>query len=372
VSKYTFSLATPADDDAIRHLLRKISVPGSITLSYEREPNYFLGASVMGDCQTLVAREATTGEVAGVAIRALRELWLNGRAERVGYIGGLRVDESHRGRWGLSQGFKFFHKLSRDGQTRGHITTIIEGNREAKGVLVTRARRQFPAYREIARLCTLALIPHRFVLPRCPTDIELRRGDRVDPDDLIAFLHTEGAHKQFSPVWQHENFGSDFDSNTTRDFCLGDLLVACRGGKIVGTMGLWDQSSFKQNVVRDYGANLQRWRPLYNATLRLAGAQPLTPVGSAIPFVYASFVHVAQHDAVVFRALLSRSLSDARANGHAFVMLGLDVRDPLYAVARRCWHVPYFSRLYTVCWPEEESFHDQLDDRTSGIEVAVI
>ena len=365
---YVLDLAAPADDAALRRLLRDNPVPGAVTLSYEREPNYFLGTTIMGDCQTLVAREESTGDVVGVATRALRPLWVNGRAETVGYIGGLRVDASHRGRWVVGQGFRFFHELSQDGRARGHITTIIEGNREAEGVLVTRARRHFPAYREVARLCTLALIPHWLARPNRLRDLEIRRGNAVALDDLVAFWHEQGVRKQFAPVWQH----ADFDGPTTRDFGLGDLLVACRRGKIVGTLGLWDQSRFKQNVVRGYGGNLQRWRALYNAALRLAGAQPLADVGQPLRFAYASFVHLADDDGSVFHVLLSHALANARQQNQAFLMLGLDERDPLYASARRRWHVPYFSRLYTVCWPGEKEFHKRLDGRVAGIEISVI
>ncbi len=368
ITCYTLDLATPADDPAIRRLLRENPVPGSVSLSYEREPNYFLGTDAMGDCQTLVAREQAAGEVVGVATRALRPLWVNGVAEQVGYIGGLRVDASHRGRWMVGQGFRFFHELSQDGRARGHITTIIEGNREAEGVLVSRARRHFPAYREVARLCTLALIPHRFSRFRNRRDLEIRPGDSVALGDLVAFWHEQGARKQFAPVWQ----STDFDAATTLDFHLGDLLVASRRGKIVGTLGLWDQSRFKQNVVRGYGDSLRRWRPFTNAALRLAGAQPLTLIGQAIRFTHACFCHVANDNSAILNALLSRALASARQQNHAFVMLGLDERDPLYAIARRRWHVPYFSRLYTVCWPGEEAFHEELDGRPMGVEISTI
>ena len=42
-------LSTPADDAAIRGLLRRQPMPGRITIGYEREPDFSLGCSVTGE-----------------------------------------------------------------------------------------------------------------------------------------------------------------------------------------------------------------------------------------------------------------------------------------------------------------------------------
>ena len=69
MNEFTFDLATPADDLAIRLLLADNPVPGQISLTYEREPNYFLGCDVMGHfCQVLVARHLPSGQVAAVGV----------------------------------------------------------------------------------------------------------------------------------------------------------------------------------------------------------------------------------------------------------------------------------------------------------------
>lgn len=63
----TFDLATEADDPALRHLLATNPLPGSVTVTYEREPNYFLGCPVMGHFyQVPVARCRTSGNWPGL------------------------------------------------------------------------------------------------------------------------------------------------------------------------------------------------------------------------------------------------------------------------------------------------------------------
>jgi hypothetical protein len=369
VSDYAFELARPTDDPAIRRLLRENPVPGQMELTYEREPDYFLGAPVMGPIsQTLVARQAESGQVVGLATRSVRPLFVNGQAENVGYIGQLRVEAAHRGRWLVPAGFRLFHQLHQDGAARGYITTIIEGNAEAEGLLVEKARRHYPAYRPVERIFTLALILRRPQRVKTDAGVEIRTGAQVELDEIVAFLQREGRRKQFFPVYS----GDDFTGPALRGLRREEIAVALRGGKIAGILALWDQSAYKQTVVRAYRDDLRRIRPLYNLAAKMMGAQPLTPIGQPIHFAYAALACVEDDDSSLFRSLLQTVYNWAAAQGFAFLMLGLGERDPLLPTARRWLHIPYTSTLYTVCWQEDEAWRQGLDGRVPYVEIGTL
>ncbi len=365
---YRFELASPADDADIRRLLRQNPVPGQQDVTYEREPDYFLGSSIMGPLsQTLVARHVESGQVVGVATRSVRPLFVNGEVETVGYIGQLRVDQSHRGRWLVPMGFRLFHELHGDAATTGYITTIIEGNAEAEGILVEKARRHYPAYRRLDRLFTLALVVRR---PRkvMASTFEILSGDEVGLHEIVSFLHAQGRRKQFFPVLSED----DFNGDTTRDFNVSNFAVACRGDEILGVLGLWDQSRYKQSVVHAYGPQLRRLRPFYNVGARVLGAHPLAAPGQPIHFAYASFACVAEDDPSIFHALLTQVYNQAAAGGFAFLMLGLSETDPLLAVGRKWLHIPYTSTLYSVCWQGDEAWHEKIDGRVPYVELGTL
>ncbi len=388
MSEFIFDLATPADDAAIRRLLANNPVPGQVTVIYEREPNFFLGCGTLGHfCQVLVAQHQPSGEVAAVATRTTRPLYINGQVEEVGYLSQLRVDKRFRGRWVVSNGFRFFHQLHTDRRVSGYITTIIEGNTEAQGILIHRARRHFPIYREIDHLCTLAIILRsprfgerltsyvlRGLSPQPKTGDARRNTFAIHPASpadlpaIIAFLQKHSPAKQFFPVYTEADFSGD--SSTTLGFCVNDFVIARRQSQMVGVMGLWNQSSYKQTMVQAYHGVLRWLRPIYNVGLRLSGAQPLSPPGQPIHFAYASFICMAENDPDIFGMLLQYVYNVARESGYAYLMLGLSTRDPLLAIARRYAHIPYYSRLYTVCWPGEEHFHQKLDGRMPYVEIA--
>ncbi|MDE0654314.1 MAG: hypothetical protein OXI26_11760 [bacterium] len=366
---FSFGLATKDDDAAIRHLLSENPVPGRITVTYEREPDYFMGCGTMGRFwQVGVARHLPTGRLAGVGCRATRPMFINGTIEEVGYLGQLRVDSRFRGRWLPAFGMHYFRELHRDGRVSGYVTTIVENNEVARGVLVDRPRSHHPTYREIGRLKTLAVALRRpRSVPRSP--YEIGKSSDADLSDLVSFLTAHGRQKNLFPAYRVDDFRN---STTTPGFRLDDFRIARRDGQIVGVIGLWDQSGFKQTVVQAYSGTVRRIRPAYNAVSRLLGGPPLPAPGEPIRNVYGSFVCIERNDPEIFHALLQYVYNEAARRGYAYLFIGLDTRDPLLAVVEQYPHVAYPSRLYTVCLDDEGEFHSRLDGRVPHVEIAAL
>jgi hypothetical protein len=362
-------LATQSDDPDIRRLLAANPIPGQITLAYEREPDYFLGCGPMGHfCQVVVGRHRANDELVGLACRATRPMFVNGQIEEVGYLSQLRIAQDYQGMWLVQTGYRYLGQLHADGRVAGYLTTIIEGNTQAIGILVEKARKSLPSYREIQRLCTLALILRRpKPLPASP--YELSRGSKRELGAIVEFLRTSGPAKQFYPLYTEADFEN---SSITLGFQLEDFILAWHKGRLAGVIGLWDQSAYKQTVVKSYHGRLSRLRPLYNAGLRLIGARPLTAPGCQIRFAYASFICTAENDPEIFKLLLQALYNLAATRGYAYLMVGLAHNDPLLAVARRYLHLLYASRLYTVCWPDGAAWHEGLDRRIPYVEIATL
>ncbi len=367
MTDFVIESAQPTDDPAIRRLLRENPIPGSVILTYEREPNYFMGCDTMGHFyQVIVARHRPGGELAGVVNRATRPMFVNGQVEEVGYLSQLRIDQKFQGRWLLPQGFKYLRQLHDDGRIKGHLASIIEGNKQATGLLVHRPRKNYPMFQEICQLRTLALIVSR--PKRIPNShYSFSRGSAADLGEIITFIQTHGSAKQFFPAYTE----TDFTGNAlTRNFNLEDFMLARQRGKLVGVLGLWDQSPYKQTVVRGYGGWLGRFRPWVNLGARLIGARPLPPPGDALRFIYASFICVAGNNPAVFDLLLRHAHNLAAERRFAYLMVGLSRRDPLLPVAQQYWHVPYRSRIHLACWEDGQAWANQLDNRIPYIEIA--
>jgi len=348
-------VASRRDDPGIRALVERQAMPGRISLALAREPDFSTGCLVTGDeHRILVARSAGDGQVVGVACRSVRRLFLNGREERVGYLGQLRVDDRFRGRWLVSRGFSLLEQMHRDDPLPAYLASIVDGNDEAVGVLVTRRRRSFPSFREVAPYQTLALSLRRTRQPLNDAET-IVPGSRVDAGELVRFLRTEGARRQLFPAWTED----DLRNLSALGLTLEDVRVAVRGSAIVGVMALWDQSAYKQTVVRGYSGWLRALTPI------------LPRAGAIVRHAYASLICVLDDDPRVFAHLLRDVYRLARARGFQYLLVGLDARDPKLGVARAYPHYSYPSRLYFARWPGAPRQEDP-DERLVYVDIATL
>ncbi len=156
--RYSVRLATPADDAALRHLLRETPMDGPIRVSLRREPSYYGAATVEGPYrQTLVVTEVSSRRVVALGCRSIRQRYVDQRATPVGYLSGLRILPTHRGGTLLARGYREMHRLHEDGATDFYLTTIADGNRRALKTL-TGGRAGLPVYFPLGEY-------HTFVIP---------------------------------------------------------------------------------------------------------------------------------------------------------------------------------------------------------------
>ena len=360
-------LATAADDAAIRGLCRREAMPGRVSLTYEREPDFSLGCGVTGqDAQVVVARQEE-GEVVGVACRSTREMFINGTPERLGYLGQLRIDGNYRGRWLVSRGFSLLRQVHVQDPVPAYLVSVVAGNSEAEGVLIHKARRSFPAFHQVADFSSLAIALGRRKLS-VHGDLEICWATEDAAEEIVQFLHTHGSQRQFFPAWTLDGLRQ----LTRLGLHFEDIEMARRNGKIIGVAGLWDQSAYKQTVVRGYSGWMRATAPLYNLSAPWFGRPAFPTVGSRLRSVYAALVCVADDEIQVFAALLRELYNRGCERGFDYLLLGLDSRDPFLPVARSYAHVLYPSRLYLAEWPDGGKLHERLDHRTTYVDIATL
>ena len=362
---FDIRLATPADEPEVRALVGSIPMPGAVGVRFAREPNYFLGATIMGDpCDVLVARQRHDGALAGIACRAERPAFVNGQEMRVGYIGQIRIAPDFRGRGLIHQGAQRLCDLTPPGLR--YFGVIARENPRARDVLTGAG---LPAGWHAERLCgltTCAILLRPRRTPRS-AGLEVQPASHEMLPEIVAFLRQHGPCRQLFPAYTLEDF---IGGARLRGLAPQDIMVARHSGAIAGVMAIWDQSAYKQDVVDAYGATLRRLQPAYDLLARLFGAQPLTPPGQAIPLVFAACICIAGDDPAVMRALLAACARGAHLRGKAYLMLGLADNDPLLAVVRRWLHVTYRSDLYAVSASAERL--PGWDSRIPYVEIATL
>lgn len=310
---HDFRLATPEDDAELRQLTA-LPVPGDwLDLSYRREPHFF--AALAPSDQVMLGRYRSDA-LAATALRARRSVYLDGVASEIGYLGGLRIDPRFQGKNLLFDGFRLLRRLHDEDPTPEYVTTIIEGNRVPRGLLVQRSRPTWPTYYEHATLLTIALETAPGALPETT-------------GSPSAFLQNHGPARHFFPTK------------------IEQLPWISAGGAVAA---LRDLSAVRQTVVHGYKGALRWTRPLVNAYARLRSRPQLPAPGAVVRGAFVGYWCTDGHRPAAFRRLLASLSHLAHARGFGWLYLGITTDDPHVHEALRFRHHLYKSTVYRVSY----------------------
>jgi hypothetical protein len=348
---FTCALATAADEPEVAALLRRVSFPGDVRLTFEREPSPIAAGAIEGDVhQLLVARDRITGALAGVGSRSERTLFVNGRPMTVGYLSQLRVDPScRRLRSLMAAGFAFCRQLHEAGAAAFYLTSIVADNGAARRLLIGARRRPAPQLAAVDELRTFVLSTRRR-LPPPVAGLRLEPGSPGRIAEVAACLDRNLRRFQLAPRWT----AADLGGGRTSAPAIDDFVVAVRDDRVVGCAAIWDQRRLRQVVVRLYSRRTALVRPVLNLVAPWLDLPALPPVGQVLALGYLSHVAVDDDRADVFAALVAAQCRRARARGLAQVAAGFVPRHPFHAVLTGLGGArTYDSTLYVAAWDED-------------------
>ncbi len=338
-----FAVATETDEAAIRRLLRSNPMRGAISLSLEREPDYFDGSNLAGgNDQTIVA--FANSQLVSVGRCTQRECWLNGAARNVGYLSELRLDATARGRFGiLREGYKFLHALQRENRADLYFTSIAEDNERARRLFENGAH-GLPQYGFLAELDTLLIaIPRR--QRSAKLHVEIATPQHIP--DMLRVLNSQ--RHQLATVWTAERLLA----LENHGLPLHRFLLARDGGEIIACGALWDQRQFRQTVIRGYSRALRVVRPVVNFLSHIIATPRLPPVDSALAHAFLSPLSVMSCAETILPDFIEAFFPFAARHGVEFLTLALPSTDArLPALRRRFSTRTWRSRLYRVDWPD--------------------
>jgi hypothetical protein len=342
-----FILATTAHEPGLRRLHAETPLHGPIRIAEHRDPDFFQALAVQGDLTEAISWCDEHGTVAGMGTRSSLPVWIDGKADRVGYLGALRSHPGVRKGIGLARGYQFLRQRHEAAPgCRFYLSTVMEDNPAVQQLLAS-GRVGLPHYLDAGQLCCHALSPRRLVRRgRANPNLEIVAADRDSLSPLLAFLAEEGARTDFFPILT----AADFASPRLRHLVPEDFLIARAVGSraILGTLAVWDQSPFRQFRIDGYSLPGKFYRCLANGFADLG----LPAAGQPLRFRQAAFICIRDHDPAVFEALLRTAA--ARIPSGTLLSAGFPASHPLQpTLARLAAPAPAVrSRIYLVGWEE--------------------
>ncbi|HWB61823.1 MAG TPA: hypothetical protein VG733_20240, partial [Chthoniobacteraceae bacterium] len=357
-----FATASGRDDEAIRRLLRENPLRGAVSLTFEREPGYFLGAQIAdADDETILAHE--NGRLVCMGRSVVRECHVNGEPRRTGYLSDLRLDASARGRFDiLRRGYRFFRELHRGNPPDICFTSVTSDNVRSLRFL-ERGLPGMPVYEPLAGITTLAI----------PVPRDERKLARLE-ERALAHLKSWGlsvipaTEKHIGPLAEcldahasRHNLAAAWTADKIRllhahGLAPGDFQLLMEGVQIAGCAALWDQRGFKQTVIRGYRGAIAWSRPWLNLLADCSGMPRLPRPGSALAHGFLSPLAIPNGRGHLVPHVIESMLPFAARRGLDFLTLGFaadDARLPLLRSRFRCRE--YSNRLFRVRWRDAET-----------------
>lgn len=336
--------ATPADNDALVRLFAEVPMEGELVLATMRGPRFAALYDLHGgdvDCWVQDVDDSGPGapgatrRLAGVGTIIVREGWLDGRVQKVGYLGDLRIAAQARRSKTVA---RFYGPLLQATIARTgcdcYLTAVLASNTAALQALTRRrpARAGQPHYQLLRRFDAVSVqFAGRRRAHHSPFSVSTARPEDVAP--LARFLDADHRGRAFGFC-----FGAgelERRLATWPGFRLDATYIARdRGGQIVGCTTAWDPAPVKQYRVLAYRGKLAWVKRAWNGLCRLTGWPPLPDPGQDFRSLYLCNLSVSGDDPAILRALLERLYADFRPAGYHFFTLYADEGDPLRPALR--------------------------------------
>ena len=346
-ARSSIRMATASDDAALRALFRETPLLGSFEVTLEHEPSYF--ESVADAMRHDVFVGTKDNRIIGCGSRVVREVWWEGKPSHAGYLGDLRCHPTmqRRAGWLIRAGYRALADVAVSSPAAVHWTAVLEENTIAGKVLTGRATdsRVLPAYVDRGRLyCPILPVPRRAKAPQL-AGVQWHQGEAGDWEELAGFLNKWLGQRPLAPVHRAGDFAAG-----VRWPCLdaSDFLLARRGGRLVGTVAVWDLRPVRQVRLAALHGWLRYVRAPINAAARLCGWPGLPGNGLILPMAYASFLAVENEDPDLAGAMLLAARTAAARRGLGFLCACAHEAHPFAEVFGRLRAINSHGRLYEV------------------------
>ena len=336
-------LATEQDSDVLCRLLEDSPMDGEISITLERQPNYFYAAHVQcSDPLIIVASNESSRTVGGVFAAGTRPVYVNGSLTDIRYLSDMRISPSFRKGLLMPRGFKYLKQniLKKDEYAQ---TLVLTENKSALKLL-TSQRANLPYYHSAGDYNCYAISTQQKI-NISSNSLNIRRANCHDLDAMQLFFDEEAKTKQFYPYY---DFSELKQSAYYRDIAIHDFFLAFEKDKLAGIAGLWDQTQFKQIRVQKYSKGLSIFRPIYNLIAPWYSGIKLPKVGSIFNYLYLHSIVCRNNSPEILRTMLKAIFSELSSLDFSYVMLGLDGKDSLNGAVKNLKKLNYPGKHFLV------------------------
>jgi hypothetical protein len=329
-----FEQAGLEDGPALLSLIEADAAKGAIELFYTRRPSPVASYQRESDFVSLAVLRDDAGRPSIMAADVLHRYFVGGEDREIGYMSGIRrrKDSYPRGNW--------LHALY--AYEREHCSSCLFSVLEDNADVMTFFEKHKPEAVTIAPVCdyNTYMVNPKALLRFLRQDL---RTEPVQPgqiDAIYAFLAQHGRQYDFFPAV------TDLEKQFS-GLHWADCLAVWHGKRVVAFGALWEQTAYRQYIVKAYHGPMQTAR-VFSSVLEAAGYIPIPPAGEVLKIATLTLMSAAGEDPGIYRALLGGLADMARRRKMKILVIGLPKPNYQSDIFQTVRHLSFGSHIYML------------------------
>ena len=351
-SKYQ---ASSSDGKEILRILESSAAKGSIELIYTRRPDaYESYMKDTKDARIFISRDCD--RAIGTCAELIREVYIGGEICRAAYLCGLKKDAEYEG--GVGFGARFIKDLQQNDVDFYYCSVVAEN---------TEARRMFEKSRRLLSMSSITGYKTYIINPKVKIKapkhaFTFRRATESDTSRLLDFLNTEGKRKDMFPAVKSLD---DF-----YNLHISDFYLLLDGENIIATAALWNQTEYKQYIVKRYGGVMKLAR-IFNPMLSALRYIKLPKENEPLEFPMLAFFLCKDDNTEVCRIFLDEIKREI-AKSYGMFVIGLPDSHFARPIMDKLPSISFKTEIYGINFPWSEQEYKIPDPQKSFFECGLL
>ncbi|MFT7109152.1 MAG: hypothetical protein ACI843_000810 [Psychrobacter glaciei] len=344
-ARFKIRRAEQSDSQALLTLINNTPQPGSVSLNFERSPNFFHATEITtSEPEVWLMEDHHEYRLAASFSIGKRYVYVNGEKKLTRYGNDLRIHEDYKGGRTLFRLFKKYRELMQDDWMQ---TVILEDNKTSINT-VGSGRLSLPNYHEAGKLVTHMITLNQKIVPE---KHKIRRATSCDVNLIQAFFDENAKKKQFYPCYDFSKINSG--NSYYRNLDINNYYLCIENNELVAVAGVWDQKEFKQTRFLSYHGNMRLLRHINNISSKFFGGLNLPAPGSIGNYISMHSILCKDNSPSLLKSLVSKIMMDYKDSSYDALILGFDKKDILHQGVNKLKRHSLVSNHYLVSYGEQ-------------------
>jgi len=330
--KYELLKATERDGKEMLEIIESRPAQGLFEVFYTRRPNPVISYFLENKNSDVYVIKNERGRIAFQAACVPHSVYIGGERKSLGYINGVRKNP----------GFKEkidWMRMIRDAETKVDYDykycSILLANKHAQEVFEKR-REDMPNLNYICDYTTFIIKPRKRKVGNGA--FIFRKASKADEQAIVDFLIREGKQYDFFPCFESldEFYGLSLD----------DVYILRQNNEILCVCALWEQSGYKQYVVRKYNGILKLAKNFPEIS-SLFGYIPFPREGEVVKFPTLTLFLAKDDNSEYYQPMLA-NIENIISEKYDMFLIGLAENNSKFALFEKRKTLSFASKLYLI------------------------